>query len=73
MHEEAFQEFIQYKIRVPGNFCIKRVCGAIILNKICDKVLLVKGWTSRSGWSFPRGKINKDEPQHVCAIREVLF
>lgn len=31
----------------------------------------MKGWRSSSGWGFPKGKINEDEPKHVCAIREV--
>ncbi|ORY01155.1 DCP2-domain-containing protein [Basidiobolus meristosporus CBS 931.73] len=61
----SFNDFLQYKFRVP-------VCGAIILNEAQDKCLLVKGWTSRSGWGFPRGKINKDEPDSTCAVREVL-
>lgn len=43
----------------------------MILNPEMDKVLLVKGWASRAGWSFPRGKINKDEREIDCAIREV--
>lgn len=59
------QSFYQYKTSVP-------VCGAIILNETLDKVLLVKGWSNKSSWSFPRGKINKDEPQLQCAIREVF-
>ncbi|KAJ3173321.1 mRNA-decapping enzyme subunit 2 [Geranomyces variabilis] len=63
-HEKAFQNFMEYKVRVP-------VCGAIILNESMDKVLLVKGWKSSSGWGFPKGKINKDEPEAPCAIREV--
>ncbi|TPX61252.1 hypothetical protein SpCBS45565_g07310 [Spizellomyces sp. 'palustris'] len=63
-HETAFQNFMEYKVRVP-------VCGAIILNERLDKVLLVKGWKSSSGWGFPKGKINKDEPEAPCAIREV--
>lgn len=32
--------------------------------------LLVKGWKGAS-WSFPRGKKNKDEEDHTCAVREV--
>jgi mRNA-decapping enzyme subunit 2 len=36
-----------------------------------DQVLLVKGWKKSATWSFPRGKINKDEPDLDCAIREV--
>jgi 8-oxo-dGTP pyrophosphatase MutT (NUDIX family) len=51
-------------VRVP-------VCGAIIVNETFDKVLLVKGWSSKSSWGFPKGKINKDEPEIDCAIREV--
>jgi mRNA-decapping enzyme subunit 2 len=54
---------MQYKVRVP-------VCGAIILNKSCDKVLLVRGYKSGSSWSFPRGKINKEEALADCAVRE---
>ncbi|CAG8500581.1 5284_t:CDS:2 [Acaulospora morrowiae] len=74
-HEKAFADFMQYKIRVP-------VCGAIMLNDKMDQTLyaksipqkcvLVKGWSSRSGWGFPKGKINKDEPDSTCAAREVL-
>ncbi|EKM83889.1 hypothetical protein AGABI1DRAFT_66937 [Agaricus bisporus var. burnettii JB137-S8] len=64
-HENAFNLFMQYKTRVP-------VCGAIMLNSTWDKCVLVKGWKSSSGWGFPKGKINEDEPKHTCAIREVL-
>ncbi|CAG8589955.1 1413_t:CDS:2 [Funneliformis mosseae] len=64
-HEKAFADFMQYKIRVP-------VCGAIMLNEPMEKCVLVKGWSSRSGWGFPKGKINKDEPDSICAAREVL-
>lgn len=53
-----------YKTRVP-------VRGAIILNLAMDKCVLVKGWKKGASWSFPRGKINKDEDDLVCAIREV--
>lgn len=54
-----------YKTRVP-------VRGAIMLNPTMDKCLLVKGWKKGASWSFPRGKINKDEDDMVCAVREVL-
>ncbi len=57
------QSFYEYKNTVP-------VFGAIILNQARDKVLLVKGWNSRS-WSFPRGKVNQDETETTCAAREV--
>lgn len=63
-HTAAYQQFIEYKTRVP-------VRGAILLNHDMDQVLLVKGWKKGATWSFPRGKINKDEPDLDCAIREV--
>lgn len=55
---------MQYRFRIP-------VCGAIILNANLDKCVLVKGWSSKSGWGFPKGKINQDEEYDCCAIREV--
>lgn len=63
-HLQAFAEFLSYKTRVP-------VRGAIMLNEKMDEVVLVKGWKKGANWSFPRGKINKDEPDLDCAIREV--
>ncbi|KAI4728440.1 DCP2-domain-containing protein [Aureobasidium sp. EXF-10728] len=63
-HTAAYQEFLAYKTRVP-------VRGAILLNHDMDQVVLVKGWKKSATWSFPRGKINKDEPDLDCAVREV--
>lgn len=63
-HTTAFAEFLAYKSRVP-------VRGAILLNEAMDEVVLVKGWKKSANWSFPRGKINKDENDLDCAIREV--
>lgn len=63
-HITAFSEFLAYKTRVP-------VRGAILLNSDMDEVVLVKGWKKGANWSFPRGKINKDEKDLDCAIREV--
>ncbi|KAL4771137.1 Dcp2, box A domain-containing protein [Aspergillus nidulans var. acristatus] len=63
-HMTAFSEFLAYKTRVP-------VRGAIMLNQEMDQVVLVKGWKKGANWSFPRGKINKDEKDLDCAIREV--
>lgn len=60
----AYGEFLAYKTRVP-------VRGAIMLNDAMDHVVLVKGWKKGARWSFPRGKINKDERDLDCAIREV--
>ncbi|KAK6526900.1 mRNA-decapping enzyme subunit 2 [Arthrobotrys megalospora] len=65
MHQDAYREFMEYKHRVP-------VRGGILINKKMDKVILVKGWKAGASWAFPRGKINKDEADHVCAVREVL-
>jgi hypothetical protein len=33
--------------------------------------VLVKGWKSSAGWGFPKGKINEDEDEAFCAVREV--
>ncbi|KAI4190712.1 MAG: hypothetical protein LQ346_004874 [Caloplaca aetnensis] len=63
-HAAAFEEFLAYKTRVP-------VRGAIMLNYEMDEVVLVKGWKKNANWSFPRGKINKDELDLDCAVREV--
>ncbi|KAL7184554.1 hypothetical protein ACSBR2_026664 [Camellia fascicularis] len=62
--EDIFKDFTSYKVRVP-------VTGAIILDDSYERCLLVKGWKGTS-WSFPRGKKNKDEEDHACAVREVL-
>ncbi|XP_010534288.1 PREDICTED: mRNA-decapping enzyme subunit 2 [Tarenaya hassleriana] len=62
--DDIFKDFTSYKFRVP-------VTGAIILDETYERCLLVKGWKG-SSWSFPRGKISKDEEDHECAIREVL-
>ncbi|KAJ2969350.1 hypothetical protein NQ176_g8707 [Zarea fungicola] len=63
-HMAAFDVFLQYKTRIP-------VRGAILLNHDMDSVVLVKGWKKGANWSFPRGKINKDEDDLDCAVREV--
>ena len=63
-HTQAYSEFLAYKTRVP-------VRGAIMLNDTMDHAVLVKGWKKGAKWSFPRGKINKDERDLDCAIREV--
>ncbi|XP_024024246.1 mRNA-decapping enzyme subunit 2 [Morus notabilis] len=62
--DDIFKDFTSYKVRVP-------VTGAIILDETYERCVLVKGWKG-SSWSFPRGKKNKDEEDHKCAIREVL-
>ncbi|KAI1426040.1 hypothetical protein F5Y12DRAFT_318340 [Xylaria sp. FL1777] len=64
IHLKAFDEFMQYKTRVP-------VRGAVMLNDTMDAAVLVRGYKKGASWSFPRGKINKDEDDIDCAIREV--
>ena len=61
---DILEEWREYKMGIP-------TCGAIIINKDADKVLLVQPWGKQS-WGFPKGKIEEDELQHVCAAREVL-
>ncbi|KAF5197517.1 mRNA-decapping enzyme subunit [Thalictrum thalictroides] len=63
--DDIYKDFTSYKVRVP-------VSGAIILDESYERCLLVKGWKAGASWSFPRGKKNKDEEDHTCAIREVL-
>lgn len=63
--DDILTRWKSYKTQVP-------VYGAIMLNPALDKCILVKGWTSKSSWGFPKGKINKDEPEMDCAIREVF-
>lgn len=61
--EQALIDFKKYKQGIP-------VRGGIILNETNEKVLLVSDW-NHSAWGFPRGKINKQEEDMACAIREV--
>ncbi|KAL5647417.1 hypothetical protein ACJX0J_041772, partial [Zea mays] len=64
--DDIYKDFNNYKFRVP-------VSGAIILDDTYERCLLVKGWKAGASWSFPRGKRNKDEEDHTCAVREVNF
>ena len=63
--EEIIDEWKEYKQAVP-------TFGAIILNTFLDKVLLVQGFWAKASWGFPKGKVNENEPPHICAAREVL-
>lgn len=60
---DALSRFGKYKSTIP-------VRGIALLNKDMTKVVLVQG-IHPSLWSFPRGKISKDEDDLVCAVREV--
>ncbi|XP_070543028.1 m7GpppN-mRNA hydrolase-like [Ptychodera flava] len=68
-HAEQVNEIISqwkdYKMSVPTH-------GAIILDETLQNILLVQGYWAKASWGFPKGKVNKDESEHQCAIREVL-
>lgn len=38
---------------------------------VLTQCVLVKGWSKGASWTFPKGKINQDEPERDCALREV--
>ncbi|TXT16055.1 hypothetical protein VHUM_00558 [Vanrija humicola] len=63
-YDAIWEEYCAYKKMVP-------CCGGIIISSNEDKVLMVRGWKSNAGWCFPRGKINSEESDMDCAIREV--
>ena len=62
--KDLIEIYESYKSHIP-------VRGAIILNANMDKVLLVTNFNGRA-YSFPKGKINEEESDEACAIREVL-
>jgi mRNA-decapping enzyme subunit 2 len=62
--QEFFSEFKQYKSKIP-------VYGCIMLNPPMTKMVLVCDYNGKS-WTFPRGKINENETEFACALREVL-
>lgn len=61
--EELYSWFMSYKSTVP-------VCGVIIFNEEMSKVLMIQHWNGNH-WSFPRGKIARDESKLECAEREL--
>ncbi|ELU02605.1 hypothetical protein CAPTEDRAFT_229101 [Capitella teleta] len=63
--DTILESWREYKMMVP-------TYGAILLDSSYKQCLLVQGFWSRSSWGFPKGKVNEGEPQHTCAIREVL-
>ena len=62
--QELFSDFRNYKSKIP-------VYGCIMLNPKMTKVVLVCDYNGKS-WTFPRGKINENESEFTCAVREVL-
>ncbi|KAM9793606.1 m7GpppN-mRNA hydrolase isoform 2-T2 [Syngnathus typhle] len=63
--QKVLEQWKEYKMGVP-------TYGAIILDELFESVLLVQGYLAKSGWGFPKGKVNEDEAPHDCAVREVL-
>ena len=59
---DIISDFYKYKSCVP-------VYGVIILNKTLDKVVLVRSFRGIK-WGFPKGKINQNESEVSCAVRE---
>ncbi|KAG1970955.1 mRNA-decapping enzyme [Pimephales promelas] len=51
---------------------IRDFAKADILKRSLCNVLMVQGYLAKSGWGFPKGKVNEDEAFHDCAVREVL-
>jgi mRNA-decapping enzyme subunit 2 len=61
--QELFTDYRNYKSKIP-------VYGCIMLNPPMTKVVLVCDYNGKS-WTFPRGKINENETEFSCAVREV--
>lgn len=62
------------------NEALTKVCHS--LNTSCifglrersrRQCVLVKGWKSSAGWGFPKGKVNENEDEAFCAVREVSY
>ncbi|XP_034565692.1 m7GpppN-mRNA hydrolase isoform X2 [Notolabrus celidotus] len=63
--QKVLEQWKEYKMGVP-------TYGAIILDETLENALLVQGYLAKSGWGFPKGKVNEDEAPHDCAVREVM-
>eukprot|EP00960_Hanusia_phi_P070720 767376-Hanusia_phi.AAC.2 len=63
-YDTIYAEWLVYKRAVP-------TFGACILNQDCTKILLVRGYNSKT-WGWPKGKVNKSEQDAICAAREVM-
>ncbi|KFM60363.1 mRNA-decapping enzyme 2, partial [Stegodyphus mimosarum] len=63
--DSVIADWREYKMAVP-------TYGAILLDETMKNVLLVQGYVAKASWGFPKGKVNKDEPPHQCAVREVM-
>lgn len=56
--------FESYRAKVP-------IYGCILLNPELTRCVLVQS-INGTRWGFPKGKINENEPEFQCAVREVL-
>ncbi|KAJ1408556.1 Dcp2, box A domain-containing protein [Ochromonadaceae sp. CCMP2298] len=61
---ELFTVFKDYKSKIP-------VYGVIMLNPKMTKAVLVCDYNGKS-WTFPRGKIDENESEYACAVREAF-
>ena len=61
--EAVYASFNNYLNAVP-------VCGAILLNPEMTHVVMVRSYVGNS-WGFPRGKLDANEDEITCCIREV--
>ena len=61
--QQTFESFQSYLQSVP-------VCGAIVINEQRTSVVMVQHYKGTS-WGFPKGKIDENENDVDCAIREV--
>ena len=61
---DILAQFNAYKSLVP-------VMGAIILDQEMEHCLLLRGVKNSATWGFPKGKVDQDEADIDCAVREV--
>ena len=60
---DILAQFNAYKSLVP-------VMGAIILDQEMEHCLLLRGVKNSASWGFPKGKVDQDEADIDCAVRE---
>jgi hypothetical protein len=62
--DEHFFAYKDHQHRIP-------VYGAALLTPDLSKVLLLSSFRSNSVYGFPKGKINQNEDEVDCALREM--
>jgi mRNA-decapping enzyme subunit 2 len=63
--DDILSKWKLFKHALPTN-------GAIILDETMKYVVLVQGFWVKASWGFPKGKVEEEETEVNCAIREVL-